>query len=195
MSTTGLDEAAAAPGLQTAVEFYSAKVDGLLKRQADLEAELAAVRADVVRFSSTRDQLDEALAGILADRPMPTTGGPVPQDRAKNPGVDSGEPMDDSGLTASPAPQERISQDASRSGSGELMHAVEQILVTAGRPLQAREITEAAGRPTKGKAGRSPIETIRRTCKRLVKNGRAVENPVGVFAAVRVQGSTPRGAA
>ena len=195
MGTTGLDEAAAAPGLRTAVEFYSVKVDALIGRQADLEAELAAIRADVVRFSSTRDQLREALAGILADSTPPTAADEASQDRVKHPGASAGETTGDASPSDTPAAQEQTPQDTSRSGSGELMQVVEQILVTAGRPLQAREITEAVGRPTKGKAGRNPIETIRRTCKRLVKNGRAVESPVGVFAAVRVQGSTPRGAA
>ena len=187
MSTKGLDEAAAAPGLQTAVEFYSAKVDALIGRQADLEAELATIRADVVRFSSTRDQLAEALAGILADNPEPTAADEASEDRVKNPGASADASTGDPSPSDTPAAQEQTPQDTSKSGSGELMQAVEQILVTAGRPLAARDITEALGRPTKGQAGRAPIETTRRTCKRLVKNGRAVENPVGVFTAVRAQ--------
>ncbi|MDX3854167.1 hypothetical protein [Streptomyces sp. AK02-01A] len=187
MGTKALDEAAAAPGLQTAVEFYSAKADALIGRQADLEAELATIRTDVVRFSSTRDQLAEALAGILADNPEPTAADEASEDRVKNPGASADESTGDPSPSDTPAAQEQTPQDTSKSGSGELMQAVEQILVTAGRPLVARDITEALGRPTKGKAGRAPIETTRRTCKRLVKNGRAVENPVGVFTAVRAQ--------
>ncbi len=57
----------------------------------------------------------------------------------------------------------------------------------AGEPDAAPGLrTAALGRPTKGDEGRAPIETTRRTCKRLVKSGRAVEHPIGTFAARRV---------
>lgn len=66
------------------------------------------------------------------------------------------------------------------------MRAVERVLVGAGRPMKVRDITEALGRPTKGDEGRGPIETTRATCKRLVKNGRAIEHPIGTFTARRI---------
>ncbi|KOU52180.1 hypothetical protein ADK55_16975 [Streptomyces sp. WM4235] len=75
------------------------------------------------------------------------------------------------------------------------METVERILLTAGRPMPVRDITEALGRPTQGKEGRGPLATVRATCKRLVKNGRAVEQPVGMFAIARAETSPPEGAA
>lgn len=109
----------------------------------------------------------------------PTLGRWPPEDSDASPSDESN--------ASEPSEETRAGQSGpSRSPSGQVMQAVEQILVSAGRPMKARDITEALGRPTKGDEGRAPIETTRATCKRLVKNGRAVEHPIGVFAARRV---------
>jgi hypothetical protein len=201
MEAVGTDEAAAAPGLRTAVEFYISKVDRLQQRRAALELELAALQDELRKASSARDQLSEALEEILAGAPVSPQGEPtLAQSSTDVPGEEIGSdaspasyPDDQRG----PSPQARPSAAGSptRSGSGELMQAVEQILVTAGRPLSVRDITEALGRPTKGKEGRGPLATIRATCKRLVKNHRAVEESVGMFAATKASDPPVKGAA
>jgi hypothetical protein len=195
-----MDEAAAAPGLRTAVEFYTGKVDRLRQRQVDLEAELGAVRAELDKVSATRDQLAEDLEEILAETPAsPTDEATSAQGATSTAGTDGAPPRpeakaDNSGDHAQPR-NPFPDGSSPRSGSGELMQAVVQILVTAGRPLPVRDITEALGRPVNGQEGRGPIETTRATCKRLVKNGRAVEDPVGVFAIARTEDSSVKGAA
>lgn len=64
MGSVGMDEAAAAPGLRTAVEFYTGKVGRLRQRQAELEAELCAVRSELAKVSATRDQLAEGCSQV-----------------------------------------------------------------------------------------------------------------------------------
>ncbi|QKV92951.1 hypothetical protein HUT19_15275 [Streptomyces sp. NA02950] len=198
-----MDEVDAAPGLRTAVGFYTGKVDRLRQRQADLEAELEAVRAELAKASSARDQLAEALEEILADAPAPQEEpaaasppgpAPEPEDVPTPPREDKATGAGDRSEHKHQKPSGKRAT-ARSTASGELMQAVLQILVTAGRPLSAKDITEALGRPTTGQEGRAPIETTRRTCKRLVKNGRAVEDPVGVFAVARAEEPPVKGAA
>ncbi|KNB52491.1 hypothetical protein [Streptomyces caatingaensis] len=61
--------------------------------------------------------------------------------------------------------------------------------------MPVRDITEAlrAADPGEGRAG--ALATVRGTCKRLVKNGRVVEEPVGMFAVARANGSPTKEAA
>ncbi len=187
MGFTGAGEPDAAPGLRTAVGIYSGKTDRALARISELEAELADLRVEAAKYASTRDQLSEALAELLADRLAPSADDQSPQRKAGAEYEDSDASPSDESNASEPSEETRAGQSGpSRSPSGQLMQAVEQILVSAGRPMKARDITEALGRPTKGDEGRAPIETTRATCKRLVKNGRAVEHPIGVFAARRV---------
>ncbi|MGO4459640.1 hypothetical protein AB4039_20430 [Streptomyces sp. M-16] len=191
MGFADAEETVAAPGLRTAVEFYSGKVELVLARINELEGELAALRADAEKFTTARDQLSAALAEILADGPPPT--GEVdgaPQATSAEPPSGDGPPP------RRPAARRRRSgSQPRRSPSGELMETVERILLTTGRPMPVRDITEALGRPTQGKEGRGPLATVRATCKRLVKNGRAVEQSVGMFAIARAETSPPEGAA
>ncbi|MFJ4741033.1 hypothetical protein [Streptomyces sp. NPDC088775] len=160
---------------------------GPLATLAGVEAELAELRVDAAKYASTRDQLSEALAECLAGRSARPEG-----DQALQREADAEDGGGDASASGEPEPSEPSEEThagqsgPSRSASGQLMQAVEQILVGAGRPMKARDITEALGRPTKGDEGRAPIETTRATCKRLVKNGRAVEHPIGTFAARRV---------
>ncbi|MFD4276147.1 hypothetical protein R2B67_21495 [Streptomyces cyaneofuscatus] len=187
MGFTGAGEPDAAPGLRTAVGIYSGKTDRALARISELEAELADLRVEAAKYAGTRDQLSEALAELLADRSAPSADDQSPQRKAGAEYEDSDASPSDESNASEPSEETRAGQSGpSRSPSGQLMQAVEQILVSAGRPMKARDITEALGRPTKGDEGRAPIETTRATCKRLVKNGRAVEHPIGVFAARRV---------
>ncbi|KNB48984.1 hypothetical protein [Streptomyces caatingaensis] len=204
MGSVDTDEVAAVPGLRAAVGFYSGKVGRLLQRKSELEAELALVAAEVAKVSATRDQLREALEEILADAPPP-----VNEETAPDGPAGDGSPQTESGPNTDPPPgqQDRAPADddpppprtevaaGQRTATGELMEAVERILVTAGRSMPVRDITEALGRPTRGKAGRGPLATVRGTCKRLVKNGRVVEEPVGMFAVARANGSPTKEAA
>ncbi|WP_137988835.1 hypothetical protein [Streptomyces vilmorinianum] len=187
MDFTGAGEPDAAPGLRTAVGIYSGKTDRTLARISELEAELADLRVEAAKYASTRDQLSEALAELLAGRSAPSEDDQSPQQEADAENEDGDASAGDEPEPSEPSEETRAGQSRpSRSPSGQLMQAVEQILVGAGRPMKVKDITEALGRPTKGDEGRAPIETTRRTCKRLVKNGRAVEHPIGSFAARRV---------
>ncbi|MFJ4715034.1 hypothetical protein [Streptomyces sp. NPDC088785] len=187
MDFTEAGEPDAAPGLRTAVGIYSGKTDRTLARISELEAELADLRVEAAKYASTRDQLSEALSELLAGRSAPSEGDQNPQQDADAEDEDGDASAGDESEPSEPSEETRAGQGGpSRSPSGQLMQAVEQILVGAGRPMKVKDITEALGRPTKGDEGRAPIETTRATCKRLVKNGRAVEKPVGTFAARRV---------
>jgi hypothetical protein len=187
MDFTGAGEPDAAPGLRTAVGIYSGKTDRTLARISELEAELADLRVEAAKYASTRDQLSEALSELLAGRSAPSEEDQNPQQDADAEDEDGDASASDESEPSEPPEETRAGQGGpSRSPSGQLMQAVEQILVGAGRPMKVKDITEALGRPTKGDEGRAPIETTRATCKRLVKNGRAVEKPVGTFAARRV---------
>ncbi|MEU2390398.1 hypothetical protein [Streptomyces sp. NPDC007369] len=191
MGFADAEETVAAPGLRTAVEFYSGKVQRVLARIDVLEAELVVLRTDAERFTTARDQLSAALAEILADGPPPTgeaDGGS--QGTSADPPSGEGPPR-----RQPAAGRRRSGSQPRRSPSGELMETVERILLTSGRPMPVRDITEALGRPTQGKEGRGPLATVRATCKRLVKNGRAVEQPVGMFTIARAETSPPEGAA
>ncbi|MCX5211153.1 hypothetical protein OG689_41955 [Kitasatospora sp. NBC_00240] len=204
MGSVGADEAAAAPGLRTAVDFYTAKSERLRRRQADLEAELASLRVELVKADSARDQLAEALAeiagrdaGSAQDRePSATGSAKAAQDDEAGPADRPGRQAGTDQVAArrkSPVPGD--GQAASAVKSGEVMQAILQILATSGRPLGVRDITEALGRPVSGAEGRVVKETTRSTCKRLVKTGRVVEGPVGVFAIARPEGPHAEGAA
>ncbi|WP_256106053.1 hypothetical protein [Streptomyces sp. ODS05-4] len=187
MDFTRAGEPDAAPGLRTAVGIFSGKTDRTLARISKLEAELADLRVEAAKYASTRDQLSEALAECLADHSAPSEDDQSPQEEADAEGEDGDASAGDNSEPSEPSEETRAGQSGpSRSPSGQLMQAVEQILVGAGRPVKVKDITEALGRPVKGSEGRAPIETTRRTCKRLVKNGRAVEHPIGTFAARRV---------
>ncbi|MFD3352645.1 hypothetical protein [Streptomyces fradiae] len=127
-----------------------------------------------------------AIGGELP-RLLSRWGDENPQQDADAEDEDGDASAGDESEPSEPSEETRAGQGGpSRSPSGQLMQAVEQILVGAGRPMKVKDITEALGRPTKGDEGRAPIETTRATCKRLVKNGRAVEKPVGTFATRRV---------
>ncbi|MEN3586668.1 hypothetical protein AAH978_21315 [Streptomyces sp. ZYX-F-203] len=187
MDFTGAGEPDAAPGLRTAVGIYSGKTDRTLARISELEAELADLRVEAAKYASTRDQLSEALAELLAGRSAPSEDDQSPRQEADAENEDDDASAGDEPEPSEPSEETRAGQSRpSRSPSGQLMQAVEQILVGAGRPMKVKDITEALGRPAKGDEGRAPIETTRATCKRLVKNGRAVEHPIGTFAARRV---------
>jgi hypothetical protein len=196
MGFAGTEEAAAASGLRTALHFYARKVDLLQQRQRDLEAELAAVQAELSQARTTRDQLTTDLDEILAQAPSAagqqeagtgaTTGGDTPsRDEPTGPA-----PMAPSAGSRQEPKQgkPRASQSAEKKASaksGEVMRAIEQLLATAGKPMHVKDLTSALGRPTDGKEGTAAIETIRGTCKRLVGHGRIAEVETAVFAIVR----------
>ncbi|MEV7928522.1 hypothetical protein [Kitasatospora sp. NPDC088779] len=192
MEAVGADEAVAAPGLRIAVDFYAAKAEELRLRQAALEHELTTLKAELARISGTRDQLADVLAELAVDQPQAAPAEPGPTAAA---GLGPGTVEESSPVPPSePSPPRRA---AGRRGaqSGEVMQAVLRVLVTAGRPMRVREITEAIGRPASGREGRAPQETTRSTCKRLAQQGKAVEGPVGVFAIARSEKPQAEGAA
>ncbi|MEU5190441.1 hypothetical protein AB0G83_25345 [Streptomyces klenkii] len=190
MALAGDDGAAAAQGLRSAVGYYSAKADKLQVRHAELEAELsqvqdrlAAVQADLARASARRDQLTGALEEILKDVPPPgdtSTGRESSHREDTATGSQSSKrrrsrTKSGAGTSKGSGPE---SAKKKRTRPGELMRAILQILVTAGRPMSTKDITEALGRPITD----STCETTRSTCKRLLTAGQVVEDPVGVFA-------------
>jgi hypothetical protein len=61
--------------------------------------------------------------------------------------------------------------------------------------LRVKEITEALGRPVDGRRGTAAMETVRKTCKRQVMHGRAVETEPGVFAIASTKVPPVKGAA
>ncbi|MGV9317941.1 hypothetical protein [Streptomyces sp. NPDC003660] len=190
MDFTGAGEPDAAPGLRTAVGVYSGKTERTLARISELEAELSGLRVEAAKYASTRDQLRAALAELLAGHSVPSADDQSPQQKADAEDEDGDASASGDSEPSEPSEGTRGEQwGPSRSASGQLMQAVEQILVGAGRPMKVKDITEALGRPTKGDEGRGPIETTRATCKRLAKNGRAVEQPIGTFSARRVRES------
>lgn len=206
MGFAGMDEAAAAPGLRTAVDFYTRKADQLRQRRRDLEVEMASVQAELDKTCTTCDQLAGALDEILAQTSQ-TSGSGQEQDPGEGETAESpaGEDCDPS--VPAPAAAESESADgtaggrqerrpgkprasaakktASKAKSGEVMQAIEQLLATSGEPIHVTKITEALGRPTDGKAGTAAVETIRATCKRLVGHGRVAEVETAVFEIAR----------
>lgn len=197
MGSMGADEATAAPGLRIAVDFYTAKTERLLRRRAELESELALVSSELAKATGTRDQLSEVLVELTANSPSSDQGQtePTAADSAQRSQPEDSGPGQETGAPADTGRETPRGEASTPGASGLLMQAILQILVTAGRPLRAREITEALGRPASGREGRVPVETTRSTCKRLVKNGKAVEDPVGVFAVARSGNPYARGAA
>ncbi|MFJ5233166.1 hypothetical protein ACIQBJ_25135 [Kitasatospora sp. NPDC088391] len=188
MESVAADGAAAAPGLRIAVDFYSAKAEQLRSQQADLEAKLAAVAAELSKACDTRDQLTEVLVELTRD----VTGTPAAPEADQVLGEHDAAVSSAQAVPAPPTPED--GRAPGRAKSGEVMQAILQILVTSGRPMRVRDITGALGRPTNGPEGRAPMETTRSMCKRLVKNGKAVEGPAGVFAIAQTE-SHARGAA
>jgi hypothetical protein len=90
MGFAGMDEAAAAPGLRTAVDFYTRKADRLRQRRRDLEVEMASVQAELDKTCTTCDQLAGALDEILAQTSQTSGSGqeqdPGEGEAAKKPG-------------------------------------------------------------------------------------------------------------
>lgn len=209
MGFADMDEAAAAPGLRTAVDFYTRKADRLRQRRRDLEDELASVQAELDKTCTTCDQLAGALDEILAQPP----GSGQEQDAGAGEATESpaGEDIDPSAPSAAEpesesadgtadGQQERgpgrlrasaAKKTASKAKSGSVMQAIEQLLATSGEPMHVTKITEALGRPTDGKAGTAAVETIRATCKRLVGHGRVSEVKTAVFAIARAAEARP----
>ncbi|MFJ2111349.1 MULTISPECIES: hypothetical protein [unclassified Streptomyces] len=207
MGFAGMDEAAAAPGLRTAVDFYTRKADRLRQRQRDLEDELASVQTELDKTCTTCDQLAGALDEILSQ--TSDTG----QEQDTGAGEAAESPAGEDGGPSAPAAAESESADGTAGGrqerrpgrprasaakktvskakSGSVMQAIEQLLVTSGEPMHVTKITEALGRPTDGKAGTAAVETIRATCKRLVGHGRVAEVKTAVFAIARAAEARP----
>lgn len=186
MNVTRMGEPDPAPGLRTAVGYYSNKADQVLARISKLEAELALLRVEAAKYGSTRDQLSDALTELLGGSSAPSEDDQSPQADGDVEGYGDASAGDEPEQHKPSAGAHAKQGVPSKPASGQLMQAIEQILVGTGRPMKAKDITEALGRPTKGDEGRAPIETTRATCKRLVKNGRAVEHPIGTFIARRV---------
>ncbi|MDQ0934816.1 hypothetical protein [Streptomyces turgidiscabies] len=209
MGFAGMDEAAAAPGLRTAVDFYTRKADRLRQRRRDLEVEMASVQAELDKTRTTCDQLAGALDEILSQ----TSGPGQEQDAGSGEAAES--PADEDGDPSAPAAAEPESKSADgtaggrqerapgrprasaakktapKAKSGSVMQAIEQLLATSGEPMHVTKITEALGRPTDGKAGTAAVETIRATCKRLVGHGRVAEVKTAVFAIARLTEAGP----
>ncbi|MEH0419385.1 hypothetical protein [Streptomyces sp. B21-083] len=207
MGFTGMDEAAAAPGLRTAVDFYTRKADRLRQRRHDLEVELASVQAELDKTCTTCDQLAGALDEILAPPSRPGQEQDADaQEAAESPTDEDSDPAAPASAESEPADgaaggrQERgpgrprasaAKKTASKAKSGSVMQAIEQLLATSGEPMHVTKITEALGRPTAGKAGTAAVETIRATCKRLVGHGRVSEVKTAVFAIARITETGP----
>ncbi|MFD4577481.1 hypothetical protein ACFWNK_34395 [Streptomyces sp. NPDC058417] len=172
--------------MRTAVDFFSEKVKRALARIDGLEAELATAQADLKWFADSRYNLEAVLAELVGDSSRSTGNSHL------GPGTCLPQlPTGDGQAHIPIATQHRPERSGGRYPSGELMDRVEQILLSTGRPMRIRDITEALGRPTRGKEGRGPLATVRVTCKRLVNNGRAVERPVGWFTKVRPAPAPP----
>ncbi|MGA4841384.1 hypothetical protein [Streptomyces sp. G45] len=183
-------EAVAVEGLRTAVDFYADKAARLRQQRVDLEKELAEVDAELSRTSAARDHLTAALEEITAGA---ESGPEVPADQPGGPGVHAEKPVTDvRGPVGSAGAQE---QSTASPRNRQLGQQVLHVLATAGRPLHVKEITEAIGRPVSGKPGTAAIETIRKTCKRHVTQGRAVELKAGVFEIAPGGGGHVKGAA
>ncbi|MFI1259126.1 reverse transcriptase domain-containing protein [Streptomyces netropsis] len=178
VSPVGDGGTAAADGLRTAVGFYSARTDRLRERQAELEAELEAVQADLSEARATRDHLTEALEELRRDIPPESensTSGPSGSELSSGTDSTSAE-RDEPSKSQRPGTASR-SRDAGRSSSdgtarkrverGELMRSILQVLVTAGRTMSAADIAEALGKPTKGKPGDAARESVRGACRRM----------------------------
>ncbi|SCK09482.1 hypothetical protein [Streptomyces sp. WMMB 322] len=194
-----VDEAEAAEGLHTAVRFYTRKAERLRKRQAELQAQLEELQAELTKASTARDQLDEALREIVG---KPTSlSSTVREQEAPAPAAETA--ATETRTTAQtkraapsrhPGPRQPAAVKP-EDKPVELWREVLQVLATSGRPMRAKEIAAALGRPTKGKAGTSAVETVRATCKRQVKHGRAVEEPAGVFEIARGDEAVLKGVA
>lgn len=200
MSSRHVEGAEAAEGLRTAVGFYARKTQRLRERQTELQAELEALQAELARASTARDQLGQALREIIGEEAIPDTPdherGQAPTPSEVEAAADTPTP------TGSKTASLRITRPRQSTGSAkpghrnvELWREVLQVLATSGRPMRVKEIAAALGRPTKGKAGTSAVETVRSTCKRQVKHGRAVEGPAGVFEIARGQEAVLKGGA
>ncbi|MBP2056812.1 hypothetical protein J2Z21_009831 [Streptomyces griseochromogenes] len=183
-------EAVAVEGLRTAVDFYADKAARLRQQRVDLEKELAQVDADLASASASHDHLAAALEEITAGA---EAGPEAPGDRPGDEDAEAqGPASDENGATGSAdSPQ----QGATTPRNLQLGQQVLQVLATAGRPLRVKEITEAIGRPVSGKQGAAAIETTRKTCKRHVSQGRAVEPEPGVFAIASAGSGHVKGAA
>lgn len=165
LDSTTAEDALAAHGLRITIEVYSRKLERAVASIALLVAELAVLEAAMERGApSSTCQADEPVEDASA--------GPCPGSVS---------------LRRNPAARTRRRGDRpGRLPRGELMAKVEQVLVGVGRPLTVKDITEALGRPARGKEGRGPLATVRVACKRLVSKGCVVEGPVGWFAVARV---------
>ncbi|MEX2973082.1 hypothetical protein [Streptomyces sp. C184] len=183
-------EADAVDGLRTAVNFYEAKTARLLQRRVELEKELAELDAEFSSASAARDHLVTALSEITATDDVSSVGVGDPAD------VRGAGPHDPVAEEDCPAASERPRpQPSAGKRNRQLGQQVLQVLATAGRPLQVKEIAEALGRPISGKAGTSAVETVRKTCKRHVDHGRAAETEPGVFVIASASSRGMKGAA
>lgn len=182
-------EAEAVDGLRTAVDFYEAKAARLQQRRAELEKELAELDAELSKASATRDHLVTALSEITTAEDASFAG----SDDQTDPSDDAGsqDPVIEEGRAA--APEEPRPQPSAGKRNRQLGQQVLQVLATAGRPLHVKEIAEAVGKPVSGKAGTSAVETVRKTCKRHVDHGRAIEPDPGVFVIASAGTLGPKG--
>ncbi|MDF2260477.1 hypothetical protein [Streptantibioticus ferralitis] len=183
-------EAAAAEGLRTAVDFYADKAARLQQQRSELEKQLAQVDAELSKAAATRDHLTAALEEITTGA---EAGPDAPGNQPDNANANAEEPVADESGTAGPAGTRLPSAAAPR--NRQLGQQVLHVLATAGRPLRVKEITEAIGRPVSGKQGSAAIETTRKTCKRHVTQGKAVEPEPGVFVIAAADGRHVKGAA
>ncbi|MFD7552584.1 MULTISPECIES: hypothetical protein [unclassified Streptomyces] len=182
-------ETAAVEGLRTAVGFYSDKAARLRQQRAELEKELAAVESELAKAVASRDHLASALDEITVD----TQTADPRADQPEAEGVSAARSAEDERSETGAAPDQERAAAAPR--NRQLGRQVLQVLATAGRPLRAKEITEAIGRPISGKVGAAAIETTRKTCKRHVRHGRAVEPEPGVFKIAAARSGNAKGAA
>ncbi|MFD7539890.1 hypothetical protein [Streptomyces sp. NPDC059819] len=180
-------EAAAVEGLRTAVDFYADKAARLRRQRVDLVKELAQVDADLASASASHGHLAAALEEITAGA---EAGPEAPGDRPDAEEAEARGPASGGNGAAGSADSPQQGATTPRN-----LQLGQQVLTTAGRPLRVKEITEAIGRPVSGKPGTAAIETTRKTCKRHVTQGRAVEPEPGVFAIASAGTGHAKGAA
>lgn len=196
MGSGHVEGAEAAEGLRTAVGFYTTKAERLGARLAELKAKLEELQAELAKASTARDQLEEALREITGERASPEgEPGQVADSSEVAPAGDRTALKGGTGSSRRTSPRQDVASAGSVEKNVELWREVLQVLATSGRPMRVKEIAAALGRPTKGKTGTSAVETVRSTCKRQVKHGRAVEGPAGVFEIARGQEAVWEGAA
>ncbi|MET7300368.1 hypothetical protein [Embleya sp. NPDC005575] len=160
--------------LREFMDFHAARVADMRTSRDRLLAEVAALDERLVQAEASLRHLNDMLAEFKAGSRTPD-----PPEPDHHPTTCDDEEPRGPGPASRGVPAERRNGRPTGTGlkSGQLAQAVLRVLATSGRPMRAREITEALGRPTH----RKKVETTRVTAKRLATQGKLVEVEPGLF--------------